>query len=142
MVVSVSLSGKHRFFDPATLYCPFDLVPWFETDTQGVVADVTNPMLVQVDALPSSAAVTRRSANLRLDPQGSLEGEIHIAFEGQEALTRRNDARHQDETQRRKELEDWLQAAVPLDSGITLNSCEGFDKPEAPLTAKFHVRTQ
>jgi len=31
MVVQVMIDGKRRFFDPATLYCPFEILPRAET---------------------------------------------------------------------------------------------------------------
>jgi len=43
MVVEVSLDGKVKYFDPATPYCPFDVLPWAETDTVGVRADEFSP---------------------------------------------------------------------------------------------------
>lgn len=141
MVVAVTLNGKTRFFDPATLYCPYDLLPWAETDTMGVLANSENARLIQVDALPSSDAITQRTANLKLDTEGNLEGEVRVSFQGQEALSRRLDARNQDEAQRKKELEDWLKASLPASSMISLASYEGIDKAEGPFTAIFHVRT-
>jgi hypothetical protein len=36
MVVLVRLGGQDLYFDPATRFCPYGLVPWFESDTHGV----------------------------------------------------------------------------------------------------------
>jgi hypothetical protein len=141
MVVQVMLDGKPRYFDPATLYCPFDLLPWIETDTVGVIADQLKPELLQLQIRPSSEAVTRRSTELVLDDEGNVEGDVHLVFEGQESLLWRLSARHEDEVQRRKSLEDWLNAILPDNSQCTLTASDGWTKTDGPLTAILHVQT-
>src|SRR5205814_9522548 len=36
MIVLVRLNGESLFFDPATRFCPYGVVPWFESDTHGL----------------------------------------------------------------------------------------------------------
>jgi hypothetical protein len=98
-VVQVILDGRPRYFDPASKYCPCDLLPWAETDTIGVLADQLNPAVLQLQIHPGSEAVVRRSAELTVGDEGNVEGDVHPVFEGQEALLRtsamgmaRNDA--------------------------------------------------
>jgi hypothetical protein len=140
MVIEVTVDGKRRFFDPATLYCPFELLPWSETDTAGVVADTVNNILIPIPPGPSSEAVIRRSAELQMDEQGNLEGELRVAFEGQEALTWRLDARNQDEAERRKSLEDWAKDSLPANSEYVLTASDGWAKSAGPVNATFHVK--
>ena len=141
MVVQVILDGKPRYFDPATLYCPFGLVPWTETGTTGVLADSVNPVVLETPIAASSDAVMRRTAELTLDEQGNLAGDVHLTFEGQEALSRRLEARNHDAAQRRTGLEDWIKAVLPDNSQATLASSDGWDKADGALTATLHVRT-
>ena len=141
MVVQVMLDGKPRYFDPATKYCPYDLVPWAETDTIGVIADQLNPAVLQLQSRPSSEAVVRRSAELTADDEGNVEGDVRLVFEGQEALLWRLEARNEDDAQRRKSLEDWLKATLPDNSQSTLTSSEGWTKSDGPVTATLHVQT-
>jgi len=140
-VVQVMLGGKPRYFDPATKYCPYDLVPWAETDTIGVLADQVNPRVLQLQIRPSSEAVVRRSAELTVDDEGNVEGDVRLVFEGQEALLWRLDERNGDDAQRRKNLEDWLKAILPDNSECTLTSSDGWTKSEGPVTATLHVQT-
>jgi Domain of Unknown Function with PDB structure (DUF3857) len=140
-VVQVILDGKPRYFDPATKYCPYDLVPWAETDTIGVLADQLKPAVLQLQIRPSSEAVVRRSAELTVDDEGNVEGDVHLVFEGQEALLWRLDARNEDDAQRRESLEDWLKAILPDNSECTLTSSDGWTKSDGPVTATLHVQT-
>jgi hypothetical protein len=62
-----------------------------------------------VTSLPeSSASRTERKADLKLSATGSLEGKLQITFTGLEAQRRRTDERNQDETARKKFLEDQV----------------------------------
>jgi hypothetical protein len=140
-VVQVILGGKPRYFDPATKYCPYDLLPWAETDTIGVLADQLNPAVLQLQIRPSSEAVVRRSAELIVDDEGNVEGDVRLEFEGQEALLWRLDERNGDDAQRRKSLEDWLKAILPDNSECTLTASDGWTKSEGPVTATLHVQT-
>jgi hypothetical protein len=141
MVVEVLLDGKVKYLDPATLYCPFDVVPWAETGTIGVRADAISPKVVEIPSPPSTDAIVRRKAELRLDAQGNLAGDIEVTFEGQEALTWRLEARNKDEEQRRKSLEDWMMLSLPPNSESKLTASDGWGKAEGFVTATFHVQT-
>jgi len=83
----------------------------------------------------------RRKAELRLDAQGNLEGDVEVTFAGQEALTWRLEARNEDETQRRKSLTDWIMASLPPNSESELTASDGWGKSEGFVTATFHVQT-
>ena len=141
MVVEVVLDGKARYFDPATLYCPFDVLPWAETDTVGVRVDAVSPAVVQIPSRPSTDAIVRRKGELRLDAEGNLEGDVEVTFEGQEALTWRLEARNQSEAHRRESLEEWMMTSLPPNSQSKLTASEGWGKPEGSVTAAFHVQT-
>jgi len=88
----------------------------------------------------SKDAVTRRSAELNLDAEGNLEGNLTITYEGQEALTRRLRAIDQDEAQRRKDLEETVQKSLPQGAVVKLLSTDAWTTSEAPLKAQFHVQ--
>src|SRR5881409_1327190 len=92
-----------KFFDPATIYCPYGILPWDETDAGGIRVA---PFETKVETTPlpeSKDAVTRRTAEFHLDAKGSLDGKLSVSYEGQEALRRQLKAIDQDEAERRKE---------------------------------------
>ncbi|HEY1423673.1 MAG TPA: DUF3858 domain-containing protein, partial [Candidatus Acidoferrum sp.] len=141
MIVEVTVDGSRRYFDPATLYCPFGLLPWPETDTVGLVADPVNPRLIEVNGRSSGEAVTRRSGELKMDAEGNVEGDVHLTFEGEEALNWRLLERNQDETARKKSLEDWIKSSLPEHSESALSGSAGWRQTEGAVTATFHVKT-
>src|SRR5205807_4921460 len=105
-VVEVRAGSKFFYLDPATLHCPFGLLPWEESDTQGIRLDEFNGGVISIPGFKSSDAVLERQSTLKLDTDGNLQGKLNITFRGQEALSRRLAAVFQDEAGRRKALED------------------------------------
>ncbi len=140
MVVEARAGGKTYYLDPATLHCPFGMLPWEEADTTGVRVDRFNASLVAIPAGKSSDAVIERRSTLKMDSDGNLKGQLDVTFRGQEALSRRDVAVFQDEAGRRKSLEEEVKEWLPQGAVATLSSATGWDGSETPLQASFDVQ--
>jgi transglutaminase-like putative cysteine protease len=86
MVVWVKVGSSDAYFDPAARFCPFKLLPWFESGTRGVAVHERIGVLASTPEPKSAEAVTERTGTLELDREGSLKGKIQVNFVGQEAL--------------------------------------------------------
>ncbi|HET8923289.1 MAG TPA: DUF3857 domain-containing protein [Candidatus Acidoferrum sp.] len=139
-VVEVMIGSTSRFLDPATLYCPFDFLPWEETDSSGILIDRMEAKLETTPAPHSKDAVARRLAELKLDADGNLEGNLTVTFEGQEALSRRIKAIDQDEAQRRKDLEEAVQRSLPQGAVVKMLSANAWENSQSPLVAQFQIQ--
>jgi len=139
-VVEVKIGSGHRFLDPATVYCRFGLLPWGETDAGGIRVDRIWGEIGFTPKPESKDAVTQRHAELKLDADGNLAGNLTITFDGQEALSRRLRAIDQDEAQRRKELEEAVQHSLPQGAVVKLLSAGAWEESATPLTAQFQVQ--
>ena len=140
LVAEVTLGSKVTFIDPATVYCPYGLLPWEETDAGGIRVDARNPGIAATPVADSKDAVIRRDAELQVDADGNLSGKLSVGYEGQEALIRRLRAIDQDEGERRKELEDDVQRLLPEGASAKLLFAEGWTTIEGPLKAQFEIR--
>jgi hypothetical protein len=146
MVVWVRAGGKSYFLDPATRYCPFDLLPWAESGTTGIIlADqsywtsfLTNP--VTTPEPTSAMAVIERKATLQLDGDGSAEGTVSVNYTGHEALERRIATANSDDTARKKLLEDEMKEWMPGATVVKLDGSVNWEQPEQPLHANFTVK--
>jgi hypothetical protein len=139
LVVLVRLEGGNRFFDPATRFCPYGLLPWFESDTAGVTWDRSGGEILNVPPAPNEASVIERIAELNLKPDGSLEGRLEISFTGQEALDRRISAADEDDAGRRKLIEDEIKDLTPPGATIDIDAVEAWQDSEQPLRIKGHL---
>jgi hypothetical protein len=136
VVVAVRLGSGDIFLDPGTLFCPYGLLPWAETNTAGLRLDKNGGTFVTTTALKSSEGLIERKSALQLDSDGSLSGQLQVNFEGEQALRRRLDAREEDETGRRKGIEDDIKAWLPSGSKFTLTSVSGWEGTDKPLHAE------
>lgn len=140
MIVLVRLKGENIYFDPATHFCPYGLVPWFETGTRGVRWDKLGGGIMEVQSPKDETDAIERTAELKLQPDGSLEGTLEIVFSGQEALDRRLSASDEDDAGRRKLLEDEVKDLTPSGATIDLETVTAWQDPEQPLRIKCHLR--
>jgi len=85
--------------------------------------------------------VQQRVAELTLDREGTLTGEVKVRFSGQEALRRRLNARNDDDAERKKDLEKEFKDSLPSTATVELGkiddwkaTSENFD-----VTAKITI---
>lgn len=134
------VNGKEVFLDPGTPYCPYGLLPWRHTSTEGIrqvsgggAAIATTPPASYKDA------ISKRVGRLALSPDGSAHGQIAIGWTGVEALEHRLNGFKTDEAGRKKELEDDLRSMLPPGATVEELKATGWDTPEAQLSATFKV---
>ena len=143
LVVWVRAGGKQYFLDPATRYCPFDLLPWDEAGATGIVLSQgpgPGTALVTTPNPSSKQAITQRKAVLELDAGGDLEGTFTVSFGGQEALQRRLKALNLDLTARKKMLEDEVKTWLPSAATADLQGSANWEQPEEALRAGFALK--
>jgi len=139
-VVLVKLNGKDIYLDPGTPYTPFGMLPWPETGTAGLRLDNEGGGWIRT-ALPSSVeSQTRSTAKLRLSQTGDLEGNATLTFTGLDAMYQRRAVRNEDETARKKSLEEVLRARIPVSADVELTNKPEWVNPEMPLTAEFSLK--
>jgi hypothetical protein len=121
-VVLVKLNGQDMFCDPGAAFSPMGLLPWYETGVQGLRLDKDGGTWIQTSLTASSASRTERKAELTLFNSGDLEGKLTISFTGLEAMQRREEERNEDETDRKKFLEDQAKEYVPAAIEVELSN--------------------
>jgi transglutaminase-like putative cysteine protease len=140
LVAEVLVGTASQFFDPATVYCPYGILPWEETDARGIRVNAHDAKIQSTSVPGSKDAVIHREAEFHLDTEGNLSGTLSVTYEGQEALQRRLKAIEQDEAERKKELEGQVQLLLPQGGTAKLLSAQGWTEEESPLKAKFEIQ--
>ena len=134
------VNGKEVFLDPGTPYCPYGLLPWRHTSTEGI-RQVSGGGAAVAATPPASYkdAISKRVGRLALSPDGSAHGQIAIGWTGVEALEHRLNGFKTDEAGRKKELEDEMRSMLPPGATVEELKATGWDTPEAQLSATFKV---
>lgn len=139
-IAIVNLGGKEVFLDPGTPLCPYGLLAWQHTSSQGIRQTADGGAVVA--PTPSANykdAISKRVGRLTLNEDGSAKGKIGVAWAGEEALIHRLSSLKTDAAGRKKELEDELKALLPAGALVQLDTANGWDDAEAQLTANFSV---
>jgi hypothetical protein len=132
-IVWVRSDAREYYLDPAAVYYPFGILPWYETASDGVRIGKQNGEIVKTPAPLASDAHTIRHADMTLDEDGLAVGKVEVDFTGQRGAIRRTDERNEDETGRRKSLEDEIKGWLPAGSSFEVTSVTNWDKNDLPL---------
>ena len=132
-IVWARAGSQEYFLDPAAIYFPFGVLPWYETSTRGIRLGKKPNDFVDVPGTLSSEATMVRHADLSLDADGLATGKLTVDFTGQQAALWRGSTHLQDETGRKKTLEDDIKGWLPSGSSFELTKIDNWDKTEQPL---------
>jgi hypothetical protein len=139
-IAVVRLGGQDVYLAPGTPMAPFGTLPWNETGVSGLRLNPSGGVWVLTPVPPATASRLERRAELRLTPDAGLEGTVTFTFTGLDALARRLEERNEDETERRRALEDEVQADMTGGSTVTLSNTPEWTDSDAPLVATFQVK--
>ena len=141
-VVLVKLNGKDLYFDPGAKFTPFGMLPWSETAVAGLRLDKNGGTWFQTPIEGSEASEVQRSADFKLSDDGSLEGKLKVTYTGLAALSRRVEERNEDDTARKKYLEDEVKEVVPVGIDVELTNTPAWNSSDDSLVAEFNLKVQ
>jgi hypothetical protein len=139
-LVVVKLDGHDLFLDPGIPFNPFGQLPWPETAVSGLRLDKDGGTWLTTPVPAATDSSIGHSADLRLTPSGSLEGQITVTYTGLEALARRVRERNEDDVARRRFLEAQTRSYIPNHSEVTLANTPDWDRADTNLVAVFDVK--
>jgi hypothetical protein len=139
-VVVVKAGGKDIFCDPGSKFAPFGLMAWEETGVEGLRLDKDGGAWLTTAMPQSSESKIERKADLKLSDDGSLSGKLTVTFSGLEALWRRNEERNEDETNRKKFLEDQIREYIPLGIEVDLTNSPDWNSATPTLVATYDLK--
>lgn len=139
-VVQVKVNGQDRYFDPGAAFTPFGILPWVETGVIGMRLDKNGGTWIQTTLPTSQDAQVERSARLKLSNEGDLTGTVKVTYTGLEALDRRIRQRNEDDTERKKNLEDEVKNLIPAGSEVELTNSPDWKNGNMPLVAEFTLK--
>lgn len=140
-VTVVKLDGKDAFCDPGTKYAPFGILPWEETFVKGLKLDKDGGTWVDTSMPRSTESKIERQADLKMNEEdGSLNGKLTVTFSGLEALLRRSEMHNQDETERKKFLEDQVREYIPVGIDVELTNHPDWGAAAPTLVAEYDLK--
>lgn len=140
-VVLLHFKDKDVYCDPGAALTPYGLLPWSETGTKGLRLDKDGGQWIETSLPDSKVSQISRKATLKLIPDtGALEGKLIVTYTGLEASSRRVDQRNEDDTARKKMLEDEVREFIPSGSEAELVNHPDWHTSSAELVAEFDLK--
>ncbi len=139
-IVWARAGDKDYYLDPASVYFPFGILPWYETSTNGIRLGKKPNDFITVPPATSSDATAVRHADLSIDEDGTASGKLGVDFTGQEAALWRESLHLQDDTGRKKSLEDEIKTILPAGASFEIAKIDDWDKTDKPLHVEGDVK--
>ena len=139
-VVQVMLNGKEVYLDPGTAFTPYGMLPWWETMVPGLKLSKDGGTWVQAPLGESGSTKIERKAELKLDSEGTLAGKLTVTYSGSEALALRMDERDEDDTSRKKALEDMVKEMVPMGIEVELAQQPDWKSSSTAMVTEYTLK--
>ncbi len=137
LLVLLKLDGKDVYLDPGQKLCPFGLIHWSHSLAGGLAQNSKVPAYTPPNL--TKDAITARSANLTLDPQGNVTGTIQILMNGPAAMRWRQLALTADSAEAQKQFNGTLHEVLPQGIAGEVDHFQGLDTAATNLLAVVKV---
>jgi len=134
-VIILSTGGKEILLDPGEKLCPFQTVHWRHSNAGGIRQTETGSAIATSPQQAYNTNTLDRYADFILDPQGTVEGTLRFVMNGQEALYWRQKNLENDESEVKKQFDEWLKAMVPEGVEAHIDHFTALDDPDSKLVA-------
>jgi hypothetical protein len=119
--------GHLLIFDPTNEFVPFGQIPYYEQDNYALLVTDDGGDLIHLPLSSPELNELKRSAKLKLLPDGTLQGDIEEVRSGYHAMMERAYLQQESERDRKKMIEHFIGSAIgnfQVDSFEVLNENE------------------
>ena len=136
--IAVRSGESWKFYDPSFKYVTPGMLRWQEEGVDGMVAD-SRPEWIKTPMSPPEKSREKRVANLTLDENGTLEGDVTIEYTGHLSIERKLLNDDDSPVQREENLKEAVKARLSS-AELTNIVVENAMDPAKPFVYKYHVR--
>ena len=136
--IAVRFGTKWKFFDPGLPYIAPGMLRWQEEGVDALIVD-KDQVWVKTPVTDAQKSKEKRTATLRLDENGTLEGDVTIEYTGHLAVERKVTNSDDSPAQREENLKEMIKDRL---SSAELTNIVIDDDADAakPFVYKYHVR--
>jgi hypothetical protein len=137
--IAVKVGDDWQFYDPATAFVPYGMLRWQEEGADALIPDPKEPIFVKTPLSPPEKSLEKRTAQLALSDDGTLEGDVRIEYTGHLGSDKKeyndDDSPAEREETLRSRIKAQMSAAEVSDIRI-----ENVTDPVKPFVYAYHIR--
>lgn len=137
--IAVRVGKLWTFFDPGLQYITPGMLRWQEEGVEALIVTKDNPVWVQTPLSPPEKSKEKRTATLKLDENGTLEGDVRVEYTGHLAVERKRQNDEDSPQQREENLKEMVTKRLS-GAEVTNIMIENVTDPVKPFIYKYHVR--
>jgi hypothetical protein len=137
--VAIKQGEKWTYHNPGNYFVPYGIMPW---RTEGATAMLCNTKKTELSEIPLSRAEqsqAQRKARLKLDDEGTLEGDVEETYTGHLSEKRKATAWGDSIDEVNKGFREEVTKRLP-NAEVTNIIWTNLDTTAMPLAVKYHVR--
>jgi hypothetical protein len=139
VVIAVKVGDSWRFFDPSEMYMPFGMLAWESEMQDALVSDPKAPAFVRTPLSAPDKSLEKRTAKLKLDDEGTLEGDVRIEYTGHLGKEKKEYNDDDSPAQREETLRSLLKSKMST-AELSNIRIENVTDPVKPFVYAYHVR--
>jgi len=139
LLIAVKLDDKWVFFEPASRYVSFGMLRWQQEGLQALLADDNETIWVKTQMSDPEKSLEKRTANLTLSEDGTLEGDVKVEFTGHLATDLKEVYDDKSASEREKALIDGMKARLSTAELLKV-VMENVTDMTKPLVLSYHVK--
>jgi hypothetical protein len=136
--IAVRFGTTWKFFDPGLQYIAPGMLRWQEEGVDALIVD-EHSVWVITPVTDAQTSKEKRSAKLRLDENGTLEGDVTVEYSGHLAVERKVLNDDDSPGQREENLKEMVKSRLSS-AELTNIVIENATDPVKPFIYKYHVR--
>lgn len=137
--IAVRVGEEWKFYNPGYRYIPMGMLRWQEEGAQALITDPKQPVWVNTPLSAADKSLVKRSGKLKLNEDGTLEGEVQVEFSGHPGMERKEENDDDSPSQREETLTQEVKARLST-AEISDIKIENVNDPVKPFTYRFHLR--
>ncbi len=139
LMVAVKMGSGWRIFDPSSAYLRFGMIPGSVEGQSALILD-SEPSWMQLPAASPAESLRKRTAQLKLNADGDLEGDVKIELSGHLANVERELLDDDSQTEREKYVRDWIKSRIGDQTEVTSITIENLLDNESALIWRCRIR--
>ncbi len=137
--VAVKVGDNWKFYKPGITYIPMGMLRWQDEGQAALITDPKQPVWLTTPISKPDKSAVKRTANLTLAEDGTIEGEVTIEYTGQLGMERKEDNDEDSATQREESLKDEVKEHLST-AEVTDIHVENVTDPVKPFTYRYHIK--